>query len=92
MARWSAFEPVLLNLADSEDYALLTAALYDYARKLEQDAADEDERVADNGPGVASSDGSRLREAASRVRAMIDDIERQLDANNAARREAGEGS
>ncbi len=92
MARWSAFEPVLLNLAESEDYALLTAVLYDYARKLEHEAADEDERVADNDPSVPSNDGPRLREAASRVRAMIDDIERQLDANSAARREAGEGS
>ena len=92
MGEWAAFEPVLLNLADSEDYALLTTALYDYATKLEHDAADEDERVAYNGPGVPSSDAPRLREAASRVRAMIDDIERQLDANSAARREAGEGS
>jgi len=91
VARWSAFESVLLNLAESEDYALLTAALYDYASKLEHEAADEDERVADNDPSVPSSDGPRLREAASRVRAMIDDIERQLDANSAARREAGEG-
>lgn len=92
MARWSAFEPVLLNLADSEDYALLTAALYDYASKLEHEAAGEGERVADDGPGVPSSDGPRLREAGRRVREMIDDIERQLDANSAARREAGEGS
>lgn len=71
---------------------LLTAALYDYAGKLEHEGADEGERVAYNGPGVPSSDGLRLREAASPVRAMIDDIERQLDANSAARREAGAGS
>ncbi|WP_295818868.1 hypothetical protein [uncultured Microbacterium sp.] len=92
MARWSAFELVLLNLADSEDYALLTAALYDYAGRLENEATDEDKRTAYSGPSVPSSDGPRLREAARRVRAMIDDIERQLDANIDARREAGHTS
>lgn len=55
---WAAFESVLLNLADSEDYALLAASLYDYASKLEHEAAaDEDERVAYNGPGVPRAMG-----------------------------------
>lgn len=81
MAEWAAFEPVLLNLAESEDYALLTAALYDYAARLEADAADDLEGGAEH-----------FRDAARRVRAMIDDIELQLEANQAARREIGGGS
>jgi flagellar biosynthesis/type III secretory pathway ATPase len=81
VAQWAAFEPVLLNLAESEDYALLTAALYDYAARLEADASEDLEGSAEH-----------FRDAAKRVRAMIDDIERQLEANGAARREIEGGS
>lgn len=78
MGEWAAFEPVLLNLAESEDYALLTAALYDYAARLEADAADDVEGGA-----------AHFRDGARRVRSIIDDIELQLEANKAARREIG---
>ena len=83
------FDPVLLDLADPEDYGLVLAALHNYAGELDHDADNEDAAERFEGRPTPSDEGERMRGLASRLRAIVDDIERQLDANSAARRSAG---
>ncbi|KQQ18679.1 hypothetical protein ASF48_17305 [Rathayibacter sp. Leaf299] len=76
---------MLLDLADEDDYYIVTQALRDFAHQAESDADNEDE--SDRFEGRPS--GSRpatLRAQAERARAITADVERQLDANGAARR------
>lgn len=82
----SSFEPVLLDLADVDDYAIVVNALEEWAARMEHDAEDEDHRIAYNELPDGDSDAPRMRAEAERARAIRDDIERQLDANGAARR------
>ena len=81
------FEPVLLNLADSEDYRLLTTALYDLAATfvMVTTASAERTRRGDQPSEAETRLVAAAAESEARVRAMIDDIERQLDANRQAR-------
>lgn len=72
------FEPILLNLASSEDYYVITQALDDFAG--------EHEHRADGSSGL---DVEEDRALAARARRLVADIERQLDANSAARRASG---
>lgn len=89
MGEWSSFEPVLLDLARSEDYALLTTALYNHAALLEAEAAEELARAQEDALPWTPDIVTELRANAARVRSLIDDVERQLDANTAARRSEG---
>ena len=88
----TGFDPVLLNLADADDYAVLVAAMYDYAGQLEHEAnADEESaRHFEHEPDEVNN--AQLRASAARLQRMISDIERQLDANGVARREIEGGS
>lgn len=81
-----SFEPVLLDLTDPKDYALLVSALEEYEGEMAHRAETEDQRIAYNDLPESDSEADHWREAAARARRMIDDIERQLDANGAARR------
>ena len=81
-----SFEPILLNLADDDDYAILVNVLGEYEQSLTGLADDEDERIRYNKLPEAGSEAPYWRAQAARVRVLIDDIERQLDANSAARR------
>jgi len=81
-----SFEPVLLDLADADDYAIVVNALDEWAARMEHEAESEDHRISYNQLPENASDAPRLRAEAERARAIRDDIERQLDANGAARR------
>lgn len=81
-----SFEPVLLDLTDPKDYALLVSALEEYAGEMAHRAETEDQRIAYNGLPESDSEADHWRAQAERAQRMIDDIERQLDANGAARR------
>lgn len=80
-----SFDPVLLDLADEADYYIVTEALREFANQAESDADNEDE--SDRFEGRPSGDrAATLRAQAERARAITADVERQLDANSAARR------
>lgn len=80
-----SFDPVLLDLADEDDYYIVTQALRDFAHQAESDADNEDE--SDRFEGRPSGDrAANLRAQAERARTITADVERQLDANSAARR------
>lgn len=81
----SRFEPVLLDLADTDDYITVVQALEDYASNMDWEAEKEQERVHFNNLPESESDADRWRERAARGRRIAADIERQLDANSAAR-------
>lgn len=81
-----SFEPILLNLAHDDDYAILVNALGEYEQSLTGLAEDEDERIRYNALPATESGASHFRAQAARARVILDDIERQLDANSAARR------
>jgi len=80
----TSFEPVLLNLADNQDYGILVNALSDYAGQLEHEAENDEIEARFNDRPALQAEG--LRVEAQRARAIADDIERQLDANAVARR------
>ena len=86
----SSFDPVLLDLHDTDDYAVLVAAMHDYAGQLEHEADSDvaDARHYGNEPDVAQI--AHLRDSAARLHRMLKDIERQLDANSNARKAAEE--
>ncbi|MWV51617.1 hypothetical protein GRS96_20340 (plasmid) [Rathayibacter sp. VKM Ac-2803] len=82
-----SFEPVLLDLADSSDYYILTEALSEFISVAEHNADNED--VSERYEGRDPSENPRansLRAQAERARVILADVERQLDANSAARR------
>lgn len=89
----SRFEPVLLDLADNDDYATIVHALAEYAATQDSKAEEEQERIRYNELSDSESEEEHWKKNAARARRIADDIERQLDANSAARRsidEAGE--
>ncbi|WP_454151895.1 hypothetical protein [Microbacterium lacticum] len=88
----SSFDPVLLDLRDINDYMVLVAAMSDYAAQLEHEADEDEKDARRNGEEGDRAHVVHNREWAARLNRLIDDIERQLDANSAARREAGGGS
>lgn len=88
----SSFDPVLLDLRDIHDYMVLVAAMNDYAAQLEHEADEEEKDARRNGEVGDRAQVAHNREWAARLNRLIDDIERQLDANSAARREIGGGS
>ena len=80
------FDPVVLDMTDTDDYGVLTEALYAYAAQMDHAAEQEDysdrhNDRPDNGPLA-----TRFRDSAARARRMIEDIHRQLDEIAAARR------
>ncbi|MBO0983548.1 hypothetical protein [Rathayibacter sp. SD072] len=82
-----SFDPVLLDLADESDYYILTEALREFISVSEHNAANEDESDRYEGRDPGENPGAnRLRAQAERARAILADIERQLDVNSAARR------
>ncbi len=92
MTGGASFEPVLLDLRDVNDYMVLVAAMHDYAAQLEHEADAEESAARRHGDEGDAAAVARNRDAAARLRRIIDDIERQLDATSAARREIGGGS
>lgn len=82
----NTFEPILLDLSDVRDYAVVVNALDEWADRLEHDAEDEEQRIGYNELPGDQSDAPRLRAEAERARALRGEIERQLDLNSAARR------
>lgn len=89
MSAQPAFDPVLLDLHDATDYAVLVAAMHDYAEQLEHEAAGDEESAQHFGHEPDDAQNAHLRDSASRLRRMIADIERQLDANSDARKSVG---
>jgi hypothetical protein len=87
----SAFEPVLLDLSDSNDYSVLTSALEEYAAQMDHEADGERERILYNHLPEADSDESSMRERASSTRRLQESIETQIDANGDARQALGLG-
>ncbi len=87
----SSFDPVLLDLRDINDYMVLVAAMNDYAGQLEHEADEDEKDARRNGEDGDRAQVVHNREWAARLHRLIDDIERQLDANSAARRAAGGG-
>ncbi|WP_293787655.1 hypothetical protein [uncultured Aeromicrobium sp.] len=84
------FEPVLLDLHDTNDYTVLVAALHDYAGQLEHEADGDEADARHYGNEPDATQIAHLRDAAARLHRMLDDIERQLDANSEARKVAGD--
>lgn len=82
----SRFEPVLLDLADTDDYITVVQALDGYASDQDWEAEKEEERIRLNHLPDSDSDAESWRKRAARARRIAEDIERQLDANSAARR------
>ena len=80
------FEPVLLDLADTDDYITVVNALEEYASAQDEEAERERERVRYNKLSESESDEEHWRKRAARARRIADDIERQLDANEDVRR------
>lgn len=81
----SRFDPVLLDLADTEDYITVVHALEEYASAQDWEAEKEQERIGFNHLPESESDEERYQKRAARARRIAEDIERQLDANSAAR-------
>ena len=79
------FEPVLLNL-DIASYSVLTNALRDFAVENDGLAEDEGQRIRDNNLPETASNAEAFTLIAQHARALLLDIERQIDANSAARR------
>jgi hypothetical protein len=79
------FEPVLLNL-DTDTYVILTSALRDFAEANDHQAEDERQRALDNDLPETASNADSLRLLAEQARALILDVEGQIDANSAAHR------
>lgn len=88
----SSFDPVLLDLRDINDYMVLVAAMNDYAGQLEHEADEDEKDARRNGEDGDRAQAVHNREWAARLHRLIDDIERQLDANSDARRDVGGGS
>ena len=79
------FELVLVNL-DTDTYVFLTSALRDFAEANDHQAEDERQRVRDNDLPETASNAESFRLLAEQARALVLDVERQIDANSAARR------
>ncbi len=79
------FDPVLLDLGNTEDYITVVHALEEYASDQDWEAEKEQERIRLNNLPESESDHERSQERAARARRIAEDIERQLDANGAAR-------
>ena len=86
----AGFNPVLLDLHDDADYGVLVAAMHDYAGQLEHEADGHEESARHFGHEPDEIQNAHLRDSAARLRRMIADIERQLDANSDARKSVGE--
>ncbi|MBO0985007.1 hypothetical protein [Rathayibacter sp. SD072] len=83
-----SFEPVLLNLANDGDYYIVTEALREFASEADHQADNAEENARYNSQ-PASARVAPLRAQAERARAIVTDVERQLDANSTARRPRG---
>lgn len=81
----SGFDPVLLDLADTDDYITVVHALEEYASNMDWEAEKEQERIHFNNLPESESDADSWQKRAARARRIAADIERQLDANGAAR-------
>jgi len=68
------FEPVVLDLADPDDYGVLIEALESYAAQLQNSA--------DNGRDTAD-ERMFFRTSAARAKDMVEKIHDQLEANRA---------
>ncbi|MFF7684514.1 hypothetical protein ACFZA2_17320 [Microbacterium sp. NPDC007973] len=86
------FDPVVIDLTDPKDYALLVGALEEYAGEMEHRAELEDHRIQHNDLPESASEADHWRGQAARAQRIIDDIERQLEANGKARHDAAEGA
>lgn len=84
----ASFEPVLLDLSNTRVRDVLITALEDYAFRLEDEAAEEEDRTARSTSRRTVNESSFRRAEAARARALIDNVERQINANRAARRSA----
>ena len=82
----SSFDPVLLDLRDINDYMVLVAAMNEYAAQLEHEADEDEKNARQNGEEGDVAESIHNREWAARLNRLIDDIERQLDANSDARK------
>lgn len=75
-----ASRPILLDLADTEDYITVVHALEEYASDQDWEAEKERERIRLNHLPEAESDEEHYQQRAARARRIAEDIERQLDA------------
>lgn len=75
------FDPVVIDLADPEEYVVLTAALVRYAADRREAAASEERRVRDNRLPPSDNHADRIRRQEARAVAMLKSIDRQIAAN-----------
>lgn len=86
-SRKPSFEPILLDLADDDDYAVLIHALEEYHGVMQGEADNERDRIRfENLPESASAE-EEYQSLADRATRIREEIERQIDANAAARNE-----
>lgn len=84
------FDPVVIDLTEPRDYAILIAALDEYAAEMDLRAENERDRIAYNKLPEEDSEAPHWLAQAERARRIIEDVERQLEANSAARQAAEE--
>lgn len=80
MSNAPMYDPVVLDLSEHEDYAVLIGALDDYAQEMSSKADDEANAARYEGTEPSSME-TRFREISARALRLRDEINRQLDAN-----------
>lgn len=85
-----SFEPILLDLVHDDDYYVLTEALRAFADEMDSQADDDDDMAKNMGWKTPSVEVAHFRQMSSRAKALIADVERQLEANGRARRPSAE--
>lgn len=82
----TAFDPVLLDLAEDDDYYVLTEALALFAAEQDAIAADKEYRAVQDGSGAGAEPHRRH---AARARTLVTSIQEQMDRNAAVRTQVG---
>ena len=80
------FDPVVLDMTDTDDYGVLTEALDAYAAQMDHAAEQEDYSDRHNDRPENGPLATQFRDSAARARRSVEEIHRQLDANAAVRR------
>lgn len=81
-----SFEPVLLDLAEKDDYLVVIQALEEYEGAMLHEADGERWRIQSNNLPQSESDEERYEALANRAAKIRLNIDDQLEANAAARR------
>lgn len=84
------FDPVVIDLTDAEDYVILVNALEEVEAEMKWRAENEQQRIAYNKLPEGESEAGYWTARAERARKIVDEIERQLEENAKARRDAAD--